>query len=79
MTWVLIMVAILNGDDVGASIEGIYGNLNECFDARDTIIIEQWQNYDGYPAVNYQLVCIRSDKYDTDIKIPKVDPNSIRG
>jgi len=79
MTWVLVMVAILNGDDVGASIEGIYGNLNDCFDDRDTIIVEQWQHYDGYPAVNYQLVCVRSDKYDTDIKTPKVDPNAIRG
>ena len=63
MTWVLIMVAVLNGDDVGASIEGVYTDLNSCFDARDTIIVEQWKNYDGYPNINHQLVCVRSDKY----------------
>lgn len=63
MSWVLVVIALLGGEKVETTIEGIYSQFDECFDARDQVIVERWENYEGFPEVNHQVVCIRSDKY----------------
>ena len=63
MTWVLVVIAVLGGDATKTTVEGVYNKFDECFDARDRVIVERWENYEGYPEINHQVVCIRSDKY----------------
>lgn len=62
MSWVLVVVALLGNSQTKVTIEGVYDMFDECFDARDQIIISRWENYNGHPAVNHQVICIRSDK-----------------
>lgn len=63
MSWVLVVVAVLGGDVATTTVEGVYEKFDECFNARDHVIVDRWENYDGFPAINHQVVCIRSDKY----------------
>jgi len=62
MKWILVVVGILNGEII-ADNQGIYKNMTECFFAREEIIWDAFANPDGQPPVNYQVVCIPTDKY----------------
>lgn len=62
MKWILVVVGIFNGQII-ADNEGIYNNMNDCFLAREMYIWETFSNPDGQPPVNFQVVCIPSDKY----------------
>jgi hypothetical protein len=60
MTWQLVVIAVL-GATPQAVLEGEYASMTDCFSARENIIHTLW-NQDRAP-VNYQVVCIQSDKY----------------
>lgn len=62
MTWVLVLVGIFNGEVISEN-KGIHNSMAECFYSRDELIIEYFDVYTGYPPVNYQVVCIPTDKY----------------
>jgi hypothetical protein len=51
-TWVLTLVIVtING--LGVVQQGTYETMNECFDAREKLVLEL-----GKPIVNYQAVCV---------------------
>ena len=62
MKWILVVVGIFNGEII-ADNEGVYNRMDECFYAREEFIWKAFANPEGQPPVNYQVVCIPSDKY----------------
>jgi hypothetical protein len=62
MKWILVVVGIFNG---GAEVnnEGVYDTMEQCFYAREEIIWEYFGNVYGQPPINFQVVCIPTDKY----------------
>lgn len=58
--WVLVYIQLLFPNDISAIMLGKYDTLSECFDNREQFILEQTGEYDGYPKVGTQLVCIRT-------------------
>ena len=63
MKWMLVVIAILDGHGPEVMMEGIYDSMNQCFDARDVQIWNLFEDPEGRPPINYQLVCIPTDKY----------------
>lgn len=62
MKWILVLVGVFNGEIITED-KGLYSSMTDCFYARDELIIEYFDIYTGHPPVNYQVVCIPSDKY----------------
>jgi len=62
MKWILVVVGIFNGEII-ADNQGLYNKMTECFFAREELIWDIFTNPDGQPPVNYQVVCIPTDKY----------------
>lgn len=62
MKWILVIVGIFNGGPE-VSNEGVYDTMQQCFYAREEVIWETFGNPEGNPPVNFQVVCIRTDKY----------------
>jgi len=62
MKWILVLISIYNGEII-AEQTGIYNAMTDCFYAREEIIWNTFSNPEGQPPVNYQVVCIPSDKY----------------
>ena len=62
MSWILIVVGIFNGE-VLAQNEGVHASMQDCFAAREEYIWTTFGTTSGYPPVNFQVVCIPSDKY----------------
>ena len=62
MKWVLVVIGIFNGDVV-AQNEGVYEDMIECFYAREQYIWTVFEDPTGQPPINFQVVCIPSDKY----------------
>lgn len=62
MKWVLVLVGLMNGQTI-AQNEGVYNQMDECFAAREQYVWETFGNTNGQTPINFQVVCIRSDKY----------------
>lgn len=62
MKWMLVLIGIVNSNPEVSS-QGVYDSMTNCFFAREQIIWELFQNPDGYPPTNFQVVCIPTDKY----------------
>ena len=62
MKWILVVVGIFNGEII-ADNQGLYNSMTECFYAREELIWNVFANLNGQPPVNYQVVCIPTDKY----------------
>ena len=62
MKWILVVVGIFNGEIVSEQA-GVYDDMTDCFFAREEIIWDYFANPNGQPPVNYQVVCIPTDKY----------------
>jgi len=62
MKWMLVVIGIMNGNPE-VEKEGLYNEMSQCFEAREIYIWETFASSDGYPPVNFQVVCIPSDKY----------------
>lgn len=62
MKWILVIIGIMNGEVI-AQNEGIYSDMIECFYAREEFIWTTFGNPDGYAPVNYQVLCVPTDKY----------------
>ena len=60
MTWVLVLVAVLNTGEVVAQNEGEFDNIHDCFWARE-YIIDAMGSIDGNPPNGFQAVCIKTD------------------
>jgi hypothetical protein len=62
MKWMLVVIGIFNGGPE-VSNEGLYDSMTDCFLSREQIIWDLFNNADGYPPPNFQVVCIPTDKY----------------
>lgn len=62
MKWILVLVGVFNGEIITEN-KGLFPSMTDCFQAREEAVIEYFGNYTGQPPVNYQVVCIPSDKY----------------
>lgn len=60
MTWVLILIAVLNTGEVLAQNEGEFYTMTDCFWARE-IIIDELGSKDGNPPSGFQAVCVKVD------------------
>jgi hypothetical protein len=63
--WVLVFVKLLFPEpgfyDVDAQLYGQYEQIDDCFKARELLIIDMG-SVDGYPPVDTQVVCIRTNE-----------------
>ena len=58
MTWVLFVI-VLEADRYYVSPNGMYKTMDECFEAREIVLQSAPQ-----PKINYEAICIQSDKID---------------
>ena len=61
MKWILVIVGIFNGEIITED-QGVYNTMTGCFFAREEVIWNAFGNADGQPPINYQVVCIPTDK-----------------
>jgi hypothetical protein len=60
MTWILILITILPFKTT-VHDRGNYSSMERCFMARETTLVDMGQ-LDGYPPINQNLICIRTDQ-----------------
>jgi len=61
MKWILVVISLLNGPEV--EVAGLYEDMLQCFNSRQQLIWDRFQDSNGQPPINFQVVCIPSDKY----------------
>jgi hypothetical protein len=63
MKWFLLGI-FLSGDGNHSVVDfGAYDSMNDCFNARDSILVKL-DAFDGVPPVNTQFLCIKSNYGD---------------
>lgn len=67
MTWVLILITILPYK-ISVYEKGTYSNMERCFMAREANLMDMGQ-IDGYPPMNQQLVCVKSDQREGQMEL----------
>jgi len=63
IAWLLIAITIINSDGYVQNLSPIvseHDTMEECFDARDDYLYNLGST-DGFPPVNTQAVCVRTD------------------
>ena len=62
MTWILFIIMISpNGEGYKTKVNSFHEEMDKCFERRQEVV-----ELLGKPIVNYQAICVRSDK----VKVP---------